>query len=97
MATKYTLAIHAGCEGITREYYGPEAEQEHLSFLRKSLAAGRAVLDNIRTLGGKGGLIAVDTAGRTAIAFTTRGMFRGLARQDEADRVGMFGPPGSWQ
>ena len=41
MAAKYTLVIHAGCEGITPEYYGPEAEQEHLAFLRKSLAAGR--------------------------------------------------------
>ena len=59
-------------------------------------AAAAAVLDNIRTLGGKGGLIAVDTAGRTAIAFTTRGMFRGLAREGEADRVAMFGPPGTW-
>ncbi|MFO7817641.1 MAG: isoaspartyl peptidase/L-asparaginase, partial [Desulfovibrionales bacterium] len=59
-------------------------------------AAAAAVLDNIRTLGGKGGLIAVDTAGRAAIAFTTRGMFRGLARQGKADRVAMFGPPGSW-
>ena len=60
-------------------------------------AAASAVLDNIRTLGGKGGLIAVDTAGRAAISFTTRGMFRGIARQDEADRVAMFGSPGTWQ
>ncbi len=59
-------------------------------------AAVAAVLDNIRTLGGKGGLIAVDTAGRAAISFTTRGMFRGLAWQGETDRVAMFGPPGSW-
>ncbi|MDZ7830946.1 MAG: isoaspartyl peptidase/L-asparaginase [Desulfobacterales bacterium] len=60
-------------------------------------AAAAAVLENIRTLGGKGGLIAVDAAGRAAISFTTRGMFRGLARQDEADRVAMFGPPLNWQ
>ncbi len=60
-------------------------------------SAASAVLNDIRTLGGKGGLIAVDTAGRAAITFTTRGMFRGLARQDEADRVAMFGPPGTWQ
>ncbi|MCF8037549.1 MAG: isoaspartyl peptidase/L-asparaginase [Desulfobacteraceae bacterium] len=62
-----------------------------------SLEAGAAAgLDNIKALGGKGGLIAVDKAGRTAISFTTRGMFRGLARQGETDRVAMFGPPGSW-
>jgi len=50
VAAKYTLVIHAGCEGITRQYYGPEAEQEHLAFLRKSLAARRTVLDG----GGRG-------------------------------------------
>ena len=59
-------------------------------------AAASAVLDNIRTLGGKGGLIALDTAGQVAISFATRGMFRGMARQGEADRVAMFGPPGTW-
>lgn len=60
-------------------------------------AAASSVLENIRALGGKGGLIAVDTAGGVAIPFTTRGMFRGLARQGETDRVAMFGPPGKWQ
>lgn len=60
-------------------------------------AAASSVLENIRVLGGKGGLIAVDTAGGVAMSFTTRGMFRGLARQGETDRVAMFGPPGKWQ
>jgi len=60
-------------------------------------AAASIVLENIRTLGGKGGLIGVDAAGRVTFSFTTRGMFRGLARQGEPDRVAMFGPPGSWQ
>jgi len=60
-------------------------------------AAASAVLENIRTLGGKGGIIAVDNAGRSAVIFTTRGMFRGLVREGEAERVAMFGPPGAWQ
>ncbi len=55
------------------------------------------VLENIRTLGGKGGIIALDTAGRSAVSFTTRGMFRGLSQEGESDRVAMFGPPGTWQ
>ncbi len=60
-------------------------------------SAVSAVLENIRTLGGKGGIIALDTVGRSSISFTTRGMFRGLAREGETDRVAMFGPPGTWQ
>ncbi|MFW5988783.1 MAG: isoaspartyl peptidase/L-asparaginase family protein [Desulfosudaceae bacterium] len=53
------------------------------------------VLGEIRALGGKGGVIAVDRTGQAAIVFTTRGMFRGLARQGQPDRVAMFGPPGT--
>lgn len=60
-------------------------------------SAAWAVLENIRTLGGKGGVIAVDTAGHSAISFTTRGMFRGLAREGEMDLVAMFGPPDTWR
>jgi beta-aspartyl-peptidase (threonine type) len=38
-----------------------------------------AVLADIRSLGGSGGLIAVSPAGEAAWGFTTRGMYRGLA------------------
>lgn len=60
-------------------------------------AAVSEVLENIRNLGGKGGVIALDTAGRFSISFTTQGMFRGLVREGEMERVAMFGPPGAWQ
>ncbi|EFI35367.1 Beta-aspartyl-peptidase [Desulfonatronospira thiodismutans ASO3-1] len=60
-------------------------------------AAVSAVLENIRNLGGKGGIIALDTAGRFSISFTTQGMFRGLVREGGMGRAAMFGPPGAWQ
>jgi beta-aspartyl-peptidase (threonine type) len=40
------------------------------------------VLDEIAALGGKGGLIAVSTAGEAAFGFTTPAMYRGMARPD---------------
>ena len=41
-----------------------------------------AVLDDVRQLGGKGGLIAVAPSGEAAWGFTTSGMYRGLAGPD---------------
>jgi len=61
------------------------------------LPAVLQVLQEIRNLGGQGGIIAVDRAGNTVMPFTTRGMFRGLARESETDHVAMFGPSGTWQ
>jgi len=58
-------------------------------------AAG-AVLLKVQGLGGQGGLIAVDRAGRVAMPFLTQGMYRGLVRPGEPPRAAMYGPPGTW-
>ena len=57
-------------------------------------AAAFGVLESIRKLGGKGGVIAVDRTGQVSAAFSTQGMFRGMARENQPSRVAMFGPPG---
>jgi beta-aspartyl-peptidase (threonine type) len=53
-------------------------------------AAGSAVLGHIARLGGSGGLIALDAAGNWSMPFDTEGMFRGMAAEDEAPRVGVY-------
>ncbi|MFW6081359.1 MAG: isoaspartyl peptidase/L-asparaginase, partial [Desulfosalsimonas sp.] len=59
-------------------------------------SAAVEVLEGIRELGGKGGMIAVDKKGEVSVPFTTQGMFRGMIREKQPCRVAMFGPPGSW-
>jgi isoaspartyl peptidase/L-asparaginase-like protein (Ntn-hydrolase superfamily) len=41
--------------------------------------AAQAVIDDVRHLGGQGGLIAVDAAGNVAAPFNSQGMKRGIA------------------
>jgi L-asparaginase/beta-aspartyl-peptidase (threonine type) len=41
--------------------------------------AAQAVMDDVRNLGGQGGLIAVDVAGNVAAPFNSQGMKRGIA------------------
>jgi len=53
--------------------------------------AAHAVLAEIGTMGGVGGVIVVTPAGETALVFTTPGMFRGRANSDGAREVGIFG------
>lgn len=43
-------------------------------------AAARTVVDRIVAMGGDGGLIAIDGAGRIAMPFVSAGMYRGTAR-----------------
>jgi L-asparaginase / beta-aspartyl-peptidase len=52
-------------------------------------AAGRAVLANVKKLGGYGGLIAIDREGRVVMPFNTEGMHRGAI-----DRRGRIVLPG---
>jgi beta-aspartyl-peptidase (threonine type) len=42
-------------------------------------AAARRVLEEIRALGGLGGVIVLDGAGRYSLSFSTEGMYRGRA------------------
>jgi beta-aspartyl-peptidase (threonine type) len=47
-------------------------------------------MEDIAALGGSGGLIAVDTAGRVAMPFNTEGMFRGTIGADGRPEVAVF-------
>ena len=53
-------------------------------------AAAMAALERV---GGTGGLIAVDQAGRVALPFNTRGMYRGVVDADGAARTGLYQGP----
>ena len=47
-------------------------------------AATDAAVERVRSLGGSGGLIAVDRLGNVCLPFSTEGMYRGLARVGHA-------------
>jgi isoaspartyl peptidase/L-asparaginase-like protein (Ntn-hydrolase superfamily) len=53
-------------------------------------AATVAVMAALEAVGGTGGLIAVDCAGRVALPFNTRGMYRGVVGADGAARTGLY-------
>ena len=54
-----------------------------MRYLGQSLAvASREALARVAALGGRGGLIAVDSAARIAMPFNTQGMYRGYVRND---------------
>jgi len=44
--------------------------------------AGKAVIEKVGTLGGNGGLIALDKEGHAALPFNTEGMYRGMVTAD---------------
>ena len=50
-------------------------------------AAAGVIHESLAGLGGEGGLVAVDSAGRVAMPFNTRGMYRGVIRAGEAPRT----------
>ncbi|MGA9750155.1 MAG: isoaspartyl peptidase/L-asparaginase [Acidobacteriota bacterium] len=54
-------------------------------------AAARAVLRQIKALGGSGGLIALDALGSIAMPFTTPGMYRGWTGPAGRIRTAIFG------
>jgi isoaspartyl peptidase/L-asparaginase-like protein (Ntn-hydrolase superfamily) len=56
-------------------------------------AAARHALAGVKTLGGEGGLIAVDRAGRIAMPFAAEGMYRGWARNGRF-RVAIYASAG---
>ena len=59
---------------------------------RDSLAdAARGALVRVGELGGSGGLIAIDRAGRVALPFNTAGMYRAHRVGDGAPVVAIFG------
>jgi beta-aspartyl-peptidase (threonine type) len=56
--------------------------------------ACRAALEEVRARGGRGGCIAVDRAGRCAVALSAAGMFRGVALGGGPARVAIYGDEG---
>ncbi len=52
--------------------------------------ATAAAMAALEAVGGTGGLIAVDRAGRVALPFNTRGMYRGVVGADGAARTGLY-------
>ncbi|ARP95838.1 isoaspartyl peptidase/L-asparaginase family protein [Bordetella genomosp. 13] len=53
-------------------------------------AAERVIIEKLPTIGGKGGLIAVDAQGNVALPFNTEGMYRGYARVGEAPVAAIY-------
>ena len=54
-------------------------------------AAGQAEVEDALSLGGSGGVIVMDTAGRPAFALTTSGMYRGAVSSSAPARVAIYG------
>jgi beta-aspartyl-peptidase (threonine type) len=53
--------------------------------------AGRAVFDELKAMGGVGGVILAGPDGQWNWIFNTPGMYRGSARADGARRVAIYG------
>ncbi len=53
-------------------------------------AAALAVLADVGSLGGDGGLVAVDARGEVTLPFTSRGMYRGLVTSGGECRTGIY-------
>ncbi|HEX8554601.1 MAG TPA: isoaspartyl peptidase/L-asparaginase [Sphingomonas sp.] len=58
------------------------------------LDAAVAVMDEVRGMGGTGGVIVVDPAGIGGWRFTTPGMYRGVASSEGAPRVAIYADEG---
>ena len=53
-------------------------------------ACARVVFDELPTVGGDGGLIAVDTLGNVWLGFNTEGMYRGWVEAGGTPVVGVY-------
>jgi beta-aspartyl-peptidase (threonine type) len=56
-------------------------------------AADRAIFERLETIGGRGGLIAIDRAGNLVMPFNTTGMYRGWVREGDAIATAIFANP----
>jgi beta-aspartyl-peptidase (threonine type) len=69
------------------------AHQLAMLMRHKGLAldqAAAAVIADAASMGGRGGVIAVDRAGAVAMPFNTEGMFRGVTRSDGLIEIAVF-------
>jgi len=82
------------CTGSGEQFIRAGAAHEICARMRltgeSANQAARAVLAEIGTMGGVGGVIVVTPDGDTALAFTTPGMFRGRADSGGGFAVGIF-------
>lgn len=53
-------------------------------------AAGNLINNQLKAMGGRGGLIGIDKQGNITMPFNTRGMYRGFKRWDDQEFVGIF-------
>jgi len=54
-------------------------------------AANQVIMEKLKTIGGIGGIIAVDKKGNVAMPFNSQGMFRGYIKSGGEMKVAMFG------
>jgi len=92
-ANNATAAVSATGEG---EYFMREVAAHTLSALMEfkgwsvEQAAEHVILERLRTLGGSGGLIALDRKGNVCMPFSTAGMYRGCMKVGGAPEIGIF-------
>lgn len=76
----FIRTLAAGDVAALMEYGGLSLQQ----------ACERVIFDKIPTLGGNGGLIAVDAEGNIALPFNTEGMYRGYGYADQGPVVAIY-------
>lgn len=60
-------------------------------YLRESIeAAASHVINHLATVGGSGGLIAIDARGHVAMSFNGQGMYRGMIGEDGIASIGIY-------
>jgi beta-aspartyl-peptidase (threonine type) len=88
-------AVAVSCTGVGGAFIRCAAAHELSALMRhRGLPVRQAAAEVAEVLvpanGGSGGLIAVDAAGKPAIAFGTAGMYRGVLRAGAAPEIGIY-------
>jgi beta-aspartyl-peptidase (threonine type) len=88
-------AVAVSCTGVGEAFIRCAAAHELSALMRhRGLPVRQAAAEVAEVLvpanGGSGGLIAVDAAGKPAIAFGTAGMYRGVLRAGAAPEIGIY-------
>jgi beta-aspartyl-peptidase (threonine type) len=53
-------------------------------------ACQQVIMEKLPTLGGRGGIVAIDHLGNVLLPFNTEGMYRGWARGSETPITGIY-------
>lgn len=87
-----TVAVSA--TGTGEMFIRAAAAHEIAALVKHKGLAPRAAADEalaqVKALGGRGGVIVMDAKGETAFAFTTEGMYRGLAKGTAKPEIAIF-------